>query len=120
MGSLKSFEQRTSRQSEKSVEAAFQSNLNISNPKQGENSANNQFREGRNQRSNFRNFINGKGKGRPDFSRSSSSLHCTIFNRSSHSNKDCWFKGKPKCDNVIDLVIYPRTADHVIFSKQTR
>ena len=46
MGSLKSFEQRTSRQSEKPVEAAFQSKLNISNSKQGESSTNIQFRGG--------------------------------------------------------------------------
>ena len=53
--------------------------------------------EARSPRSNFRNFRNEREKGRQVFGRSNS-LHCTICNRSSHSTKDCWFKGKPKCD----------------------
>ncbi|GMP68220.1 hypothetical protein CsSME_00027903 [Camellia sinensis var. sinensis] len=96
MGSIKAFEQRLSRQSEKSIESAFQSKLNVS-------TSNSQGRGrggGRNATGRVRNA---RGRGRSNFQRNeneeSTQQKCGICNRSNHVDKDCWFREKPKCYN---------------------
>lgn len=105
LGSLKSFEQRLLQRSEKSIESAFQSKLSFKPQNSERGSSSHDGREferggrqgrgrgrgrsrGRGRFNNFRNFRN------EDFSRSQ---RCNICNKSSHVEKDCWFKGKPQC-----------------------
>ncbi|XP_028088668.1 uncharacterized protein LOC114289200 [Camellia sinensis] len=96
MGSIKTFEQSLSRQSEKSIESAFQSKLNVS-------TSNSQGR-GRGGGKNATGRVrNARGRGRSNFQRKeneeSTQQKCGICNRSNHVDKDCWFRGKPKCYN---------------------
>ena len=98
MGSLKKFKQRLLRYSEKSIENAFQSKLNLGN-KSSENKPQNNYQNMR-----FRCGRNTRGRGRGNFferklNEESSSQRCNICKRSSHMEKDCWFKGKPQCFN---------------------
>ncbi|XP_038987029.1 uncharacterized protein LOC120112232 [Phoenix dactylifera] len=99
IGLLKSYEQRLNRYSEKSVESAFQSMLNLdsrSTDKRPQESS----RGGRSGRGRGRNS---RGRGRGSYDRKiesdTSQKKCRICNRSSHEEKDCWFKGKPQCHN---------------------
>ncbi|KAA8515304.1 hypothetical protein F0562_018466 [Nyssa sinensis] len=104
MGSLKSYEQRLSRCSEKSLESVFQSKLNFSlkNAEKKssiqEHSKGESFNGGRQGRGSGRNW---RGKGRYSSERKDeeSSQRCNICKRSSHVEKDCWFRGKPQCHN---------------------
>ncbi|XP_028102621.1 uncharacterized protein LOC114301857 [Camellia sinensis] len=94
MGSIKTFEQWLSRRSEKSIESAFQSKLNVS-------TSNSQGRgRGRNANGRARNV---RGRGRSNFQRKeneeSTQQKGEIYNQSSHVDKHCWFKEKPKCYN---------------------
>ncbi|XP_059650473.1 uncharacterized protein LOC132296279 [Cornus florida] len=95
MGSIKAFEQRLSRRSEKRTESAFQSKLSSFDRSKGESS-----RGGRHGRGRGRNS---RGRGRNNFDRSgnieSTQQNCGICKRSSHVDKDCWFRGKPQCFN---------------------
>ena len=105
MGSLKAFEQRLSKQNEKPLESAFQSKLNVGSSKtQGSPST-------------FDRSKGGKGKGKFDYARGGGKSNfqrnnferrdneddtqqrCKICKRSSHVEKDCWFRGKPQCHN---------------------
>ena len=97
MASLQSHEQRLMRHSEKSIESALQCKLNLNkkeSPSQsysGVSSRGGRFNRGRGQR----------GRGKSNFERfSGDSSHinkCDICKRSNHTEKDCWFKGKPQC-----------------------
>uniref|UniRef100_A0A5B7B4M6 Retrovirus-related Pol polyprotein from transposon TNT 1-94 n=1 Tax=Davidia involucrata TaxID=16924 RepID=A0A5B7B4M6_DAVIN len=108
MGSLKSYEQRLTRQSEKSLESAFQSKINLGSKSheressKHEQSRGESFRGGRQGRGRGRGRSSG-GRGRSNFERKSndegSSQKCSICKRSNHVDKDCWFKGKPQCHN---------------------
>jgi hypothetical protein len=98
LGSLKSHEQRLERHSEKSIESAFQSKLTVnkSHEKKAlthEQSEVNLTRGGRSFRA--------RGRGRGSYVRKPSdegfSQRCNICKKSSHVEKDCWFKGKPQC-----------------------
>ncbi|XP_059658882.1 uncharacterized protein LOC132305224 [Cornus florida] len=106
MGSIKAFEQRLSRRSEKTIESAFQSKLSVSSknqekyPSSFDRSKGESSRGGRHGRGKGRNS---RGRGRNNFERSgnidSTQQNCGICKRSSHVDKDCWFRGKPQCFN---------------------
>jgi transposase InsO family protein len=108
MGSLKSFEQRLNRRSEKSMESAFQSKLNVGSnsnlrqPQNHEKRMDMSSRGGRSSRGRGRGR-SPRGRGRSNFERRFSgedqSQRCKICKRSSHDENDCWFKGKPQCYN---------------------
>ncbi|XP_059639810.1 uncharacterized protein LOC132282221 [Cornus florida] len=99
MGSIKAFEQRLNRRSKKTIESVFQSKLNVSSknqekyPSSFDRSKGESSRGGRHER----------GRGRNNFKRSrnreSTQQNCGICKRSSHVDKDCWFRGKPQCFN---------------------
>lgn len=106
MGSLRSYEQRMLRHSEKSIESAFQSKLNIQ-PNNGENKPQIQTRG---ESSRGGRFGRGRGRGRNSRGRSGRSANgrrwneasnkwCKICNSGTHDEKDCWYKGKPQCHN---------------------
>ncbi|KAA8525573.1 hypothetical protein F0562_007428 [Nyssa sinensis] len=106
MGSLKSYEQRLSRCFEKSLESAFQSKLNC-NSKNAEKKSSTQeqskgesSKDGRQGRGRGKNW---RGRGRYSnerkFNDKESSQRSNICKRSSHVEKDCWFRGKPQCHN---------------------
>ncbi|XP_059635244.1 uncharacterized protein LOC132277401 [Cornus florida] len=100
MGSIKAFEQRLSMRSEKTIESAFQSKLNVSSknqekyPSSFDRSKGESSRGGRHGRGRGRNS---RGRGRNNFERSgnieSTQQNCGICKRSSHVDKDCWFRG---------------------------
>ena len=108
-GSLKTYEQRLLRHSEKSVESAFQSKISLNSrnverkPISNENRSDSS-RGGRTGRGRARGR-DGRGRGRFSYGRKftneegSSFSKCNICKRSSHVEKDCWFKGKPQCFN---------------------
>ncbi|XP_059670703.1 uncharacterized protein LOC132316214 [Cornus florida] len=108
MGSIKAFEQRLSKRSEKTIESAFQSKLNVSSrnqekyPSSFDRSKGESSRGGRHGRGRGRGR-NSRGRGRNNFERSgnikSTQQNCGICKRSSHVDKDCWFWGKPQCFN---------------------
>ena len=102
MASLQTHEQRLLRHSEKSIESALQSKLNLAiKPRESssqEHQRGESFRGGR-----FGRGRSQGGRGRGNFDRSSSVegswKKCSICKRSSHVDKDCWFKGKSQCYN---------------------
>ena len=108
-GSLKTYEQRLLRHSEKSVESAFQSKISLNSrnverkPISNENRSDSS-RGGRTGRGRARGR-DGRGRGRFNHERkftneeNSSIPKCNICERNSHVEKDCWFKGKPQCFN---------------------
>ncbi|XP_058217474.1 uncharacterized protein LOC131328556 [Rhododendron vialii] len=115
-GSLKTFEQRLNRQSEKSIESAFQSKLNVSTPKphgKGSSSSHNQSRGEFSSGGNFERGRGGndrgRGRGMNNFQRGNNfqargndeatQPRCGICKRGSHVDKYCWFRGKPQCYN---------------------
>ncbi|XP_058221728.1 uncharacterized protein LOC131331807 [Rhododendron vialii] len=61
MGSLKTFEQRLNRQSEKSIESAFQSKFNVSTPKPHRKGSSSSHNQSRGQFSSGGNFERGRG-----------------------------------------------------------
>src|SRR3954462_8753495 len=96
MGSLRSYEQRMLRHSEKSIESAFQSKLNIQ-PNNGENKPQIQTRD---ESSRGGRFGRGKGRGRNTRGRSgrgaiggrwneASNKWCKICSSVIHDEKDC-------------------------------
>ena len=96
---------RLSKQTEKSLESAFQSKLNVSGSKTQGSSWNFNQSEGGKRKGKF---DNAKGGGKNNFHKKnfqrqeneeSTQRKCKICNRSSHVEKDCWFKGKPQCYN---------------------
>ncbi|XP_074364452.1 uncharacterized protein LOC141705350 [Apium graveolens] len=100
MASLQSHEQRLMRHSEKSIESALQCKLNLNkkeSPSQsyngGVSSRGGMFNRGRGRGQ--------RGRGKSNYNRylgdASQSNKCEICKRSSHTEKDCWFKGKPQC-----------------------
>ncbi|KAK2398761.1 putative mitochondrial protein [Trifolium repens] len=106
MGSLRSYEQRLLRRSEKSVESAFQSKLNIQ-PNNGENKPPTQ---NRGESSRGGRFGRGRGRGRNSRGRGrcanggrwhegASNKWCNICKSNTHDEKDCWNKGKSQCYN---------------------
>ena len=107
MGSLKAYEQRLIQRSEKSVENAFQSKLNMGSrsqePKQHwhEQERGESFRGGRQGRNSRGRGRSWRGRGRTNFDERSnergSFQKCNICKRNGHVEKDCWFKGKPQC-----------------------
>jgi hypothetical protein len=108
LGSLKSHEQRLERHSEKSIESAFESKLTV-NSKNSENRAltheqseGDSTRGGRSFRARGRERSS-RGRGRGSYERKPSvegfSQRCNICRKSSHVEKDCWFKGKPQYFN---------------------
>ncbi|KAL5727667.1 hypothetical protein ACHQM5_000836 [Ranunculus cassubicifolius] len=102
MGSIKAFKQRLNLRSEKSVESAFQSKLNVGSRNQEKNSSEESFRGRRNTRGRG-GYARGRGRGRSNFTRQSNEestqQRCRICQRKSHDEKDCWFRGKPQCHN---------------------
>ncbi|XP_019223363.1 PREDICTED: uncharacterized protein LOC109205142 [Nicotiana attenuata] len=86
MASLQAHEQRLLRHSEKSIESALQSKLNVSTKSQGESS---------------KGGKSGRGGGRNQLENSSnnSQQKYGICKRSNHVDKDCWFQGKPQCNH---------------------
>ncbi|KAA8549912.1 hypothetical protein F0562_001596 [Nyssa sinensis] len=106
MGSLKSYEQRLSRHSEKSLESGFQSKLNFSSKNAEKKSSTQEQSKGE----SYKGRRQGRGRGRNwrgrgrysserKFNDEESSQRCNICKRSSHVEKDCWFRGKPQCHN---------------------
>ncbi|XP_058760700.1 uncharacterized protein LOC131634032 [Vicia villosa] len=97
MGFLRSYEQRMLRHSEKSIESAFQSKLNIQ-PNNGENKPQIQTRG---ESSRGGRFGRGKGRGRNSRGISRRSTNGGRWNEASntHDEEDCWNKGKPQCHN---------------------
>ncbi|KAK3035077.1 hypothetical protein RJ639_032579 [Escallonia herrerae] len=103
MASLKSYEQRMARHTEKAVESAFQSKLNVGSKSQERKPQNfdqpkgESSRGGRYGRGRGRN----RGRGRGNFGRSynseNNSKPCGVCKKMSHDEKDCWFKGQPQC-----------------------
>ncbi|KAK3006696.1 hypothetical protein RJ639_017590 [Escallonia herrerae] len=103
MASLKSYEQRMTRHTEKAVESAFQSKLNVGSKSQERKPQNfdqpkgESSRGGRYGRGRGRN----RGRGRGNFGRSYNSKNnskpCGVCKKMSHDEKDCWFKGQPQC-----------------------
>ena len=107
MGSIKSFKERLIRQSEKTIESAFQSKLNVDTSKiHGKDASSyNRFRR-QNSRGGWNvrgRDTNVRGRGRNNFQRKgndeSTQQRCGICNRSIHVDKDCWFKEKPQYHN---------------------
>jgi hypothetical protein len=108
LGSLKSHEQRLERHSEKSIESAFQSKLTVNSKNSEKRVLTHEQGEGDSTRGgrSFRARGRGRsprGRGRGSFERKpsveGSSQRCNICKKSSHVEKDCWFKGKPQCFN---------------------
>ncbi|KAK3007967.1 hypothetical protein RJ639_014055 [Escallonia herrerae] len=103
MASLKSYEQRMARHTQKAVESAFQSKLNVGSKSQERKPQNfdqpkgESSRGGRYGRGRGRN----RGRGRGNFGRSynseNNSKPCGVCKKMSHNEKDCWFKGQPQC-----------------------
>ncbi|XP_074364151.1 uncharacterized protein LOC141704899 [Apium graveolens] len=100
MASLQSHEQRLMRHSEKSIESALQCKLNLNkkeSPSQsyngGVSSRGGMFNRGRGRGQ--------RGRGKSNYNRclgdASETNKCEICKRSSHTEKDCWFIGKPQC-----------------------
>ena len=101
MGSLKSFKRKLIRRSEKSLDSAFQSKLNVG-PKTHDQGRGESFRGGRQARGRGRGW-NFRGRGRGSVDRSpgdeGNSQKYRICKRSNHVEENCWFKGKPQCHN---------------------
>lgn len=106
MGSLRSSEQRLLRHSEKSVESAFQSKLNI----QSNNGENKSPIQNRGESSRGGRFGRGMARGRNSRGRGRdtnggrwyegvSNKWCKICKSNTHNENDCWNKGKPQCHN---------------------
>ncbi|KAG6419902.1 hypothetical protein SASPL_116414 [Salvia splendens] len=96
MGSLKSYEERLLRQSEKPIESAFQSKLHLNAKSVGESS----FSGGQQNRSGTYGRGRGQEKtkhGGRGFHKAENGKKCTHCGKSNHEYKDCWFKDKPKC-----------------------
>ena len=89
MASLKSFEQRLSRHSEKSIESAFQSKLSTGSSKREESPSSNQQRGGR--KSRGRGGQNSKGK------KKDNATYCSNCNKPNHTEEECWYKGQSRC-----------------------
>ncbi|XP_074362600.1 uncharacterized protein LOC141702909 [Apium graveolens] len=100
MASLQSHEQRLMRHSEKSIESALQCKLNLNkkeSPSQsyngGVSSRGGMFNRGRGRGQ--------RGRGKSNYNRclgdASQTNKCEICKQSSHTEKDCCFKGKPQC-----------------------
>ncbi|XP_026459174.1 uncharacterized protein LOC113359813 [Papaver somniferum] len=95
--SLKVYEQRVSRHSEKSTESAFQSKLNL-------NSKNSAMKQ-KDYKCDASSSFNGKGKWKKGgansnkYTKSDSSQapRCNFCNKNGHLEKNCWNKGKPQC-----------------------
>ncbi|KAK2965254.1 hypothetical protein RJ640_015752 [Escallonia rubra] len=110
MASLKSYEQRMARHTEKAVESVFQSKLNVGSKSQERKPQNfdqpkgESSRGGRYGRGRGRN----RGRGRDNFGRSynseNNSKPCGVCKKMSHDEKDCWFKGQPQCEKCILIV----------------
>ncbi|XP_010932018.1 uncharacterized protein [Elaeis guineensis] len=98
-GSLKSSEQKLNRHYKKSIDSAFQSMLDVDS-RSIEKRPQESSRGGRCGRGRKRNS---RGRGRGSYDRKiegdNSQKKFRICNRSSHEEKDCWFKGKPQCHN---------------------
>ncbi|KAI5405505.1 hypothetical protein KIW84_052333 [Lathyrus oleraceus] len=106
MGSLRSYKQRLLRHSEKSVESAFKSKLNI-HPNNGENRPPIQ---NRGESSRGGKFGRGMGKGRNSRGRGrgvnggrwhegASNKWCKFCKSNTHNENDYWNKEKPQCHN---------------------
>ncbi|KAA8541944.1 hypothetical protein F0562_023096 [Nyssa sinensis] len=104
MGSLKFYEQRWSRRSEKLLESAFQSKLNFSSKNTKKKSSTQEQSKGESSRGGGQ----GRGRGRDSRGRffdkrrtndEEPSQRCNICKRSSRVDKDGWFQGKPQCHN---------------------
>ncbi|KAK2986205.1 hypothetical protein RJ640_001284 [Escallonia rubra] len=103
MASLKSYEQRMARHTEKAVESALQSKLNVGSKSQERKPQNfdqpkgESSRGGRYGRGRGRN----RGRGRGNFGRSynseNNSKPCGVCKKMSHDETYCWFKGQPQC-----------------------
>lgn len=89
VGTLEAYEKRLSMHETESTENAFQSKLNI----RSQNSENVK-KFGDNSRIQENSRIKEKGGERRE-----KYLPCSICNMTSHLEKDCWHKGKPKCQN---------------------
>jgi transposase InsO family protein len=114
MGSLKAYEQRLARRSEKSIESAFQSKLNLGSKNQDKEITSSEkqnfqsFRGGRHGRGRGRGrsgSFRGRGRGNDENRGScdsksndaSTSRRCYHCDRAGHIAKDCWFMGKTQC-----------------------
>ncbi|XP_059628627.1 uncharacterized protein LOC132271301 [Cornus florida] len=101
MGSIKAFEQRLNRRSEKTIESVFQSKLNVSSKNQEKYPSS--FDRSKGESSRGGRHGRGRGRGRNNFERNrnieSTQQNYGICKRRSHVDKDCWFQGKPQCFN---------------------
>jgi hypothetical protein len=113
-GSLKYHEQRLERHSKKSIESAFQSKLTINAKNHEKKALTHEQSEGNLSRGGRSFRARGRGRsprrrGRGSYERKpsdeGSSQRCNICKKSSHVEKDCWFKGKPQrfhCKKFVD------------------
>ncbi|KAL8117736.1 hypothetical protein AgCh_015569 [Apium graveolens] len=100
MASLQSHEQRLMRHSEKSIESVLQCKLNL-NKKESPSHSYNGGVSSRGGMFNRRRVRGQRGRGKSNYNRclgnASETNKCEICKRSSHTEKDCWFIGKPQC-----------------------
>lgn len=106
MCSLKSYDQRLSRCSEKPLESAFQSKLTFSYKNAEKKFSTHEQSKGDSSRSGKQGrgrCENSRGRGRYSNERRTndeeSSQKCNICKMTNHVEKVCWFKGKPQCHN---------------------
>lgn len=91
MGSLEAYEQRLSRRNKAPIESAFQSKLNFGKSQKSKE-------DGGKSKGNYKgdklnnNWVK-RETGKKNFP------PCKICEIPNHRTKDCWHKGKPKCDN---------------------
>ncbi|KAK3000462.1 hypothetical protein RJ639_021063 [Escallonia herrerae] len=103
MASLKSYEQRMARHTEKAVESAFQSKLNVGSKSQERKPQNfdqpkgESSRGGRYGRGRGRNRGRGRGNFGKSYNSENNSKPYGVCKKMSHDEKDCWLKGQPQC-----------------------
>ena len=104
MSPLKSHEQILERHSEKLIDSAFKSKLNVDltnserNPTTSNQDEEDSFGGGGQGRGRSRNQ---RGRGRSNYERNLGnydfSPRCNVCNKIGHFENDCWHKGKPQC-----------------------
>ncbi|XP_074341822.1 uncharacterized protein LOC141679213 [Apium graveolens] len=111
MGSLQAHEKRRFKQTEQ-TENAFQSNTKVKAQPFTRKGGYNQEHKKADWRKKNEYFNSNKKVDNNDRGASfNSKLFCKICKKTNHMTSKCWFKGKPQCHYVIDLVISRKIAD---------
>lgn len=91
IGSLEAYEKRLSSRNESPIESAFRSKLNIRSQKNEKEKKFEEFSRGGDRPKYWAN--------KKDIKEKRNYSPCGICHKNNHQEKDCWFRGKPKCRN---------------------